>query len=110
MNIRIGIQVITVISSEALISYQQVYVNNDYAAEADFERQTNIHKESQITNTLLIISVTNCLVQCVNFFQTNVYVFLIEILVYHFICFCGEVVNLSFFRMLERLAAYSPTL
>lgn len=43
MNIRIGIQVITVISSEALISYQQVYVNNDYAAEADFERQTNIH-------------------------------------------------------------------
>ncbi len=27
MNIRIAIQVITVISSEALISYQQVYVN-----------------------------------------------------------------------------------
>ena len=46
MNIRIGIQVITVISSEALISYQQVYVNNDYAAEADFERQTNIHNPS----------------------------------------------------------------
>ena len=42
MNIRIGIQVITVISSEALITYQQVYVNNDYAAEADFERQTYI--------------------------------------------------------------------
>lgn len=45
MNIRIAIQVITVISSEVLISYQQVYVNNDYAAEADFERQTNIHKD-----------------------------------------------------------------
>jgi len=39
MNIRIAIQVITVISSEALISYQQVYVNND------FERQTNMHKD-----------------------------------------------------------------
>ena len=40
---------ITVISSEALITYQQVYVNNDYAAEADFERQTNIHKGPIIT-------------------------------------------------------------
>jgi len=45
MNIRIAIQVITVISSEALITYLQVYVNNEYAAEADFERQTYIHKD-----------------------------------------------------------------
>lgn len=45
MEIRIAIQVVTVISSEAVIIYQQVYVNNEYAAEADFERQTNIHKD-----------------------------------------------------------------
>lgn len=45
MNISTVIQVLTVISSDAIIIYQQVYVNNEYAAKADFDRQTSLHKD-----------------------------------------------------------------
>lgn len=45
MNIPLSIQVVTVISNDAIITYQQVYINNDYAAEADFERQKTTHKD-----------------------------------------------------------------
>ena len=38
MNIPTNIQVLTVISSDAIITYQQVYVNNEYAAKYDFEK------------------------------------------------------------------------
>lgn len=45
MNIPTNIQVLTVISSDAIITYQQVYVNNEYAAKYDFEKQTEKHKD-----------------------------------------------------------------
>lgn len=45
MNVPTAIHVLTVISVDATIIYQQVYVNNEYAAQADFERQTAIHKD-----------------------------------------------------------------
>lgn len=45
MNIPTTIQVLTVISSDAIITYQQVYVNNEYAAKYDFEKQTEKHKD-----------------------------------------------------------------
>lgn len=46
MNIPISIQVVTVVSSETGVNYQQVYVNNEDAAQADFDRQKVIHKVS----------------------------------------------------------------
>ena len=45
MNIPTNIQVLTVISSDAIITYQQVYVNNEDAAKYDFEKQTEKHKD-----------------------------------------------------------------
>ena len=44
MNIPISVQVVTVVSSETGVNYQQVYVNNEDAAQADFDRQKVIHK------------------------------------------------------------------
>lgn len=45
MNVRISIQVLTVVGPDATVIYQQVYVNNDYAAVADRDRQANLHKD-----------------------------------------------------------------
>lgn len=45
MNIPTTIQVITVVSADAVITYQQVYVNRESDAKADFDRQTDIHKD-----------------------------------------------------------------
>lgn len=45
MNIPISIQVVTVVSSETGVNYQQVYINNEDAAQADFDRQKVIHKD-----------------------------------------------------------------
>lgn len=46
MNIPLSIQVVTVVACDAFIIYQQVYVNNDYAAKADLERQKTIHRDN----------------------------------------------------------------
>ena len=57
MNIPIIIYVVTVVAPDATIIYQQVYVNNEYAATADRDRQANLHKD------LLLNGGTICLKQ-----------------------------------------------
>lgn len=57
MNIPIIIHVVTVIAPDATVIYQQVYINNDYAAIADRDRQKDLHKD------LLLNGGTICLKQ-----------------------------------------------
>ena len=57
MNIPIMIHVVTVVAPDATVIYQQVYVNNDYAAIADRDRQIDLHKD------LLLKGGTICLKQ-----------------------------------------------
>ena len=57
MNIPIIIHVVTVVAPDATLIYQQVYVNNDYAAIADRDRQKDLHKD------LLLNGGTICLKQ-----------------------------------------------
>ena len=57
MNIPIMIHVVTVVAPDATVIYQQVYVNNDYAAIADRDRQIDLHKD------LLLNGGTICLKQ-----------------------------------------------
>ena len=49
MNLSTKINVVTVIDSESMIVYQQVYLNNYDAAHYDFKRQCELHK-FDITN------------------------------------------------------------
>ena len=51
------IHVVTVVAPDATVIYQQVYVNNDYAAIADRDRQIDLHKD------LLLNGGTICLKQ-----------------------------------------------
>ena len=44
MNLSTKINVVTVIDTESMIVYQQVYVNNYDAAHFDFKRQCELHK------------------------------------------------------------------
>ena len=53
MNIPTIIQVLTVVSPNATVIYQQVYVNNDYAATADRDRQVRIHKDMLISGGMI---------------------------------------------------------
>jgi len=57
MNIPIIIHVVTVVAPDATVIYQQVYINNDYAAIADRDRQKDLHKD------LLLNGGTICLKQ-----------------------------------------------
>lgn len=57
MNIPIIIHVVTVIAPDATVIYQQVYINNDYAAIADRDGQKDLHKD------LLLNGGTICLKQ-----------------------------------------------
>ena len=45
MNIPIAIHVVTVVSADAMVIYQQVYVNNEDAARADLKRQELTHSD-----------------------------------------------------------------
>ncbi|ERK01419.1 hypothetical protein [Segatella salivae] len=49
MNLSTKINVVTVIDTESMIVYQQVYLNNYDAAHYDFKRQCELHK-FDITN------------------------------------------------------------
>ena len=53
MNIPTIIQVLTVVSPNATVIYQQVYVNNDYADTADRYRQVIIHKDNLIIGGMI---------------------------------------------------------
>ena len=57
MNRPIIIHVVTVVAPDATVIYQQVYINNDYAAIADRDRQKDLHKD------LLLNGGTICLKQ-----------------------------------------------
>lgn len=57
MNIPIIIHVVTVVAPDATVIYQQIYINNDYAAIADRDRQKDLHKD------LLLNGGTICLKQ-----------------------------------------------
>lgn len=55
MNIPTIIQVLTVVAPDATVIYQQVYVNNDYAATADRDRQVRIHKDMLISGGMICL-------------------------------------------------------
>ncbi|WP_314671399.1 hypothetical protein [Segatella salivae] len=44
MNLSAKVNVVTVIDTESMIVYQQVYLNNYDAAHYDFKRQCELHK------------------------------------------------------------------
>ena len=55
MNIPTIIQVLTVVSPNATVIYQQVYVNNDYAATADRDRQADSHKDLLLNGGMICL-------------------------------------------------------
>lgn len=56
MNIPTIIQVLTVVAPDATVIYQQVYVNNDYAATADRDRQANLHKNLLLNGGMICLN------------------------------------------------------
>ncbi len=55
MNIPTIIQVLTVVSPNATVIYQQVYVNNYYADKADRDSQVRIHKDMLISGGMICL-------------------------------------------------------
>lgn len=55
MNIPIMIHVVTVVAPDATVIYQQVYVNNDYAAIADRDRQIDLHKDLLLNGGIICL-------------------------------------------------------
>ena len=52
---------ISVAFPDAIITYQQVYVNNEYAAKYDFEKQTEKHKDYILRGGLYHLESSNFL-------------------------------------------------
>ena len=55
MNIPTIIQVLTVVAPDATVIYQQVYVNNDYAATADRDRQVKYHRDLLLNGGMICL-------------------------------------------------------
>ena len=55
MNIPIIIHVVTVVAPDATVIYQQVYINNDYAAIADRDRQKDLHKDLLLNGGIICL-------------------------------------------------------
>ena len=55
MNIPTSIKVLTVVAPDAVVIYQQVYVNNDNAATADRDRQANLHRDLLLNGGMICL-------------------------------------------------------
>lgn len=55
MNIPTSIKVLTVIAPDAIVIYQQVYVNNDDAATADRDRQVKSHGDLLLNGGMICL-------------------------------------------------------
>lgn len=55
MNIPTSIKVLTVVAPDAVVIYQQVYVNNDDAATADRDRQANLHRDLLLNGGMICL-------------------------------------------------------
>lgn len=55
MNIPTSIKVLTVVAPDAIVIYQQVYVNNDDAATADQDRQVKFHRDLLLNGGMICL-------------------------------------------------------
>ena len=55
MNIPTSIKVLIVVAPDAVVIYQQVYVNNDNAATADRDRQANLHRDLLLNGGMICL-------------------------------------------------------
>ena len=55
MNIPTSIKVLTVVAPDAIVIYQQVYVNNDNAATTDRDRQVKSHRDLLLNGGMICL-------------------------------------------------------
>ena len=55
MNIPTSIKVLTVVAPDAIVIYQQVYVNNDNAATADQDSQVKFHRDLLLNGGMICL-------------------------------------------------------